>query len=41
MLTDEDLVHLRRCVELATEAVDAGDAPFGSVLVGGVVVVAT
>ena len=28
-----DLPHLRRCVELATEAVDAGDFPFGSVLV--------
>ncbi|RNG38861.1 nucleoside deaminase [Streptomyces botrytidirepellens] len=25
--------HLRRCVELATEALDAGDEPFGSVLV--------
>ncbi|MCO8274042.1 nucleoside deaminase [Actinoplanes sp. TRM 88003] len=25
--------HLRRCVELATEALDAGDYPFGSVLV--------
>lgn len=29
-----DLVHLRRCVELAAEAVDEGDEPFGSVLVG-------
>jgi tRNA(Arg) A34 adenosine deaminase TadA len=28
----EDLPHLRRCVELAAEAVDAGDHPFGSVL---------
>ena len=28
----EDLAHLRRCVELAAEAVDAGDHPFGSVL---------
>ena len=28
----EDLPHLRRCVELAAEAVDAGDFPFGSVL---------
>lgn len=28
-----DLRHLRRCIELATEAVDAGDEPFGSVLV--------
>ncbi|MET9110099.1 nucleoside deaminase [Streptomyces zhihengii] len=35
-MTDEaDLRHLRRCVELAAEAVDAGDEPFGSVLVGG------
>ena len=31
----EDLPHLRRCVELATEAVAAGDFPFGSVLVAG------
>ena len=30
----EDLPHLRRCVELAAEAVDAGDHPFGSVLAG-------
>jgi len=29
----EDLPHLRRCVELAAEAVAAGDYPFGSVLV--------
>jgi tRNA(Arg) A34 adenosine deaminase TadA len=29
----EDLTHLRRCVELASEAVAAGDFPFGSVLV--------
>jgi len=26
--------HLRRCVDLAREALDAGDEPFGSVLVG-------
>ena len=32
-LTDEDLAHLRRCVELAREALDDGDEPFGSVLV--------
>lgn len=32
-VTDGDRVHLRRCVELAAEAVDAGDQPFGSVLV--------
>jgi len=35
MVSEEDLVHLRRCVELAAEAADAGDGPFGSVLVGG------
>ena len=34
MLDDRDLRHLRRCVELATEALEAGDEPFGSVLVG-------
>ena len=28
-------VHLERCVALAIEALDAGDGPFGSVLVGG------
>ena len=28
-----DMPHLRRCVELAAEAVAAGDFPFGSVLV--------
>lgn len=33
MITDTDKIHLQRCVELATEAVEAGDAPFGSVLV--------
>ncbi|MBP2280096.1 tRNA(Arg) A34 adenosine deaminase TadA [Psychrobacter sp. PL19] len=33
MLTDTDKQHLRRCIELATEALDAGDEPFGSVLV--------
>lgn len=32
-LTDTDLHHLRRCVELAREALDDGDEPFGSVLV--------
>ena len=32
-LAEADLVHLRRCVELAGEAADAGDYPFGSVLV--------
>lgn len=33
LLTDNDRVHLRRCVELAREALEAGDEPFGSVLV--------
>ena len=32
-LSPEDLGHLRRCVDLAAEAVGAGDFPFGSVLV--------
>lgn len=35
MITDKDMLHLRRCVELAAEALDAGDEPFGSVLVDG------
>ena len=34
-LSPEDLRHLRRCVELAAEAVEGGDFPFGSVLVAG------
>lgn len=33
-MSDEDIRHLRRCIQLAAEAVDAGDEPFGSVLVG-------
>jgi tRNA(Arg) A34 adenosine deaminase TadA len=33
--SSQDLPHLRRCVELAAEAVAAGDFPFGSVLVAG------
>lgn len=33
MLDKTDLQHLRRCVDLAEEALDAGDQPFGSVLV--------
>jgi tRNA(Arg) A34 adenosine deaminase TadA len=33
MVTEDDLRHLRRCIELATEALDDGDEPFGSVLV--------
>ena len=32
-ITEADLPHLRRCVELAAEAVEAGDFPFGSVLI--------
>src|SRR5580692_10211090 len=32
-VTDADLPHLRRCVELAEEAVAAGDFPFGSLVV--------
>lgn len=32
-ISDDDLEHLRRCVDLAREAVEAGDEPFGSVLV--------
>lgn len=33
-LSEVDLEHLRRCVELARIALDNGDAPFGSILVG-------
>lgn len=33
MITDKDMIHLRRAVELAAEALEAGDEPFGSVLV--------
>lgn len=33
IVTEEDRVHLKRCVALAAEAADAGDQPFGSVLV--------
>lgn len=32
-LNDNDLQYLHRCVELATEALIAGDQPFGSILV--------
>ncbi|MFD7768000.1 nucleoside deaminase [Streptomyces sp. NPDC059787] len=32
---DEELPYLRRCVELAAEALESGDEPFGSVLVAG------
>jgi|SRR5690625_32967 len=34
MLTKNEMNHLRRCVELAEEALQEGDEPFGSVLVG-------
>ncbi|PNG21013.1 nucleoside deaminase [Streptomyces cahuitamycinicus] len=34
VVKDTELPHLRRCVELAAEALEAGDEPFGSVLVG-------
>ena len=33
-LTPDDLRHLRRCLALATEALEAGDEPFGSLLIG-------
>ncbi|MEJ7707642.1 MAG: nucleoside deaminase [Nocardioidaceae bacterium] len=32
-ISDTDLIHLRRCVELAREALEDGDEPFGSLLV--------
>ena len=32
-IDDDDLERLRRCVELAREALDNGDEPFGSILV--------
>jgi len=34
-LSETDLHHLRRCVELARTALEDGDEPFGSVLVSG------
>ena len=34
-ISNEDLQRLRRCVELARSALDAGDEPFGSILVDG------
>lgn len=33
MVSEKELGYLRRCVELARQALEAGDAPFGSVLV--------
>ena len=35
MISETDKQHLARCVELAEEALEAGDEPFGSVLVSG------
>ena len=35
MITEQDKKHLARCVELARQALEAGDQPFGSVLVSG------
>lgn len=32
-MDEHDRTHLQRCVELAEEALEAGDEPFGSVLV--------
>ncbi len=33
MITEIDKRHLKRCIELATEALSKGNSPFGSVLV--------
>ncbi|MEH7253692.1 nucleoside deaminase [Neobacillus niacini] len=33
MISDSDLKHLRRCIELAKTALEKGDEPFGSLLV--------
>ncbi|MFC0015022.1 MULTISPECIES: nucleoside deaminase [Allobacillus] len=33
MISEVDIKHLRRCVELAKEALEKGDEPFGSILV--------
>ncbi|MEU5522971.1 nucleoside deaminase [Streptomyces sp. NPDC093250] len=35
VVKDDELPYLRRCVELAAEALESGDEPFGSVLVDG------
>lgn len=35
MIKDSDMKYLRRCVELARDALEVGDEPFGSVLVSG------
>ena len=33
MIDEDDMKHLGRCVELATQALETGNPPFGSVLV--------
>jgi tRNA(Arg) A34 adenosine deaminase TadA len=33
MVTEAELAHLHRCIELAAQALEEGDEPFGSVLV--------
>src|SRR5690606_3304425 len=33
MINEQDRIHLQRCVELAESALNAGDEPFGSILV--------
>ncbi|WAJ29561.1 nucleoside deaminase [Antarcticirhabdus aurantiaca] len=33
MIDESDQRHLERCVQLATDALEAGDEPFGSILV--------
>ena len=33
MITEQDRKHLERCIELAEQGLNAGDEPFGSVLV--------
>ena len=35
MIDETGIRHLERCIELAKQAMDAGEEPFGSVLVGG------
>ena len=35
MITNTDISHLNRCIQLAKTALDAGDEPFGSILVSG------
>lgn len=34
MIANSEYSYLERCIELAEEALEAGDEPFGSVLVG-------